>query len=89
MHVLSFAMADSSDVFKMLSLDEDKLEGLDNYPMWAYMMQHVLVSKGLFNIVNGTNVRLDFGDTRSIEDVAVIRRFAAESSVLLTTAQAC
>ncbi|MCO5602189.1 hypothetical protein L7F22_056317 [Adiantum nelumboides] len=43
-------MADNNiDVFKMFAV-EDRLDG-DNYPMWAYMMQHVLVSKGVWNIV--------------------------------------
>ncbi|MCO5613330.1 hypothetical protein L7F22_067606 [Adiantum nelumboides] len=37
------------DVFKMFAA-EVRLDG-DNYPMWAYMMQHVLVSKGVWNIV--------------------------------------
>ena len=48
-------MADNSnDVFRMLSVD-DKLDG-DNYPLWAYMVQHVLVSKGVWNIVRGYDV---------------------------------
>ena len=48
-------MADSNnDVFRMLSAAaEDKLDGDSNYPLWAYMMQHVLVSKGVWNIVQG------------------------------------
>ena len=48
-------MADNNDVFRMLSA-EDKLDGT-NYPLWAYMMRHVLVAKGLWNIVQGTDVR--------------------------------
>ncbi|MCO5569477.1 hypothetical protein L7F22_023189 [Adiantum nelumboides] len=49
-------MADNNiDVFKMFAA-EDRLDG-DNYPMWAYMMQHVLVSKGVWNIVQGIDVR--------------------------------
>lgn len=34
----------------------DKLHGT-NYPVWAYLMRHVLVAKGLWNIVQGDNVR--------------------------------
>ena len=41
-------MADN-DVFHMLAA-EDKLDGT-NYPLWAYMMRHVLVAKGLWTIV--------------------------------------
>jgi hypothetical protein len=48
-------MAESSDVFHMLSV-EDKLDGT-NYPLWAYMMRHVLVAKGLWNIVQGVERR--------------------------------
>ena len=51
-------MADNSnDVFRMLSAADDKLDGDSNYPLWAYMMQHVLVSKGVWNIVQGFDVR--------------------------------
>ena len=45
-------MADNVDVFCMLPA-EDKLDGT-NYPLWSYMMCHVLVAKGLWNIVQGT-----------------------------------
>ena len=63
-------MADSSnDVFRMLSAD-DKLDGDSNYPLWAYMMQHVLVSKGVWNIVHGLDVRPGSVDAGSVEDVA-------------------
>jgi hypothetical protein len=48
-------MAESSDVFRMLAV-EDKLDGT-NYPLWAYMMRHVLVAKGLWNIVQGVERR--------------------------------
>ncbi|MCO5605989.1 hypothetical protein L7F22_060175 [Adiantum nelumboides] len=48
-------MADNNtDVFKMFAV-EDRLDG-DDYPMWAYMMQHVLVSKGIWNIVKDIDV---------------------------------
>ncbi|MCO5563189.1 hypothetical protein L7F22_016826 [Adiantum nelumboides] len=54
--VQHFLKADNNiDVFKMFAA-EDRLDG-DNYPMWAYMMQHVLVSKGVWNIVQGIDVR--------------------------------
>ena len=49
-------MADNNDVFRMLDV-EDKLDGT-NYPLWSYMMCHVLVAKGLWNIVAGIDVRL-------------------------------
>ena len=62
-------MADSNnDVFRMLSA-EDKLDGDSNYPLWAYMMQHVLVSKGVWNIVQGLDVRPGSVDAEFIEDV--------------------
>ena len=31
--------------------DEDNLDGV-NYPMWSFMIKHVLVAKNLWNIVN-------------------------------------
>ena len=49
-------MADNNDVFCMLAV-EDKLDGT-NYPLWSYMMRHVLVAKGMWNIVVGIDVRL-------------------------------
>lgn len=68
-------MADNNDVFRMLAA-EDKLDGT-NYPLWAYMMRHVLVAKGLWNIVQGVDVRPTVGrdaanaaETGDIEDVA-------------------
>ena len=51
----------------MLTAD-DKLDG-NNYPMWAYMMRHVLVSKGFWNIVQGFDVRPRSMDSSTIEDV--------------------
>ena len=55
---------------------EDKLDGT-NYPLWAYMMRHVLVAQGLWNIVQGVDVRPTVGrdaanaaKTGDIEDVA-------------------
>ena len=47
-------MAENSDLFRMLFV-EDKLDG-NNYPMWAYMMHHVLVAKGFWNIMQGFKV---------------------------------
>ncbi|MCO5570415.1 hypothetical protein L7F22_024136 [Adiantum nelumboides] len=62
-------MADNNiDVFKMFAA-EDRLDG-DNYPMWAYMMQHVLVSKDVWNIVQGIDVRLGTVDVAKVVDVA-------------------
>ena len=65
-------MADN-DVFRMLAA-EDKLDGT-NYPLWAYMMCHVLVAKGLWNIVQGYDVRpivarTSTDDVGAVEDVA-------------------
>ena len=48
-------MAHNNDVFCILVV-EDKLDGT-NYPLWSYMMHHVLVAKGLWNIVAGIDVR--------------------------------
>ncbi|MCO5594329.1 hypothetical protein L7F22_048359 [Adiantum nelumboides] len=62
-------MADNNiDVFKMFAT-EDRWDG-DNYPMWAYMMQHVLVSKGVWNIVQGIDVRPGSVDIAEVVDVA-------------------
>ncbi|MCO5584644.1 hypothetical protein L7F22_038575 [Adiantum nelumboides] len=56
---------------------EDRLDG-DNYTMWDYMMQHVLLSKGVWNIVKGIDVRTGFEDVGKIEDVAgLVARMAA------------
>ena len=64
-------MADN-DVFRMLAT-EDKLDGT-NYPLWAYMMCHVLVAKGLWNIVQQYDVhlvvaRMSNDDVGAVEDV--------------------
>ncbi|MCO5603813.1 hypothetical protein L7F22_057966 [Adiantum nelumboides] len=62
-------MADNNiDVFKMFAA-EDRLDG-DNYPMWAYMMQRVLVSKGVWNIVQGIDVRPGTVDVAEVVDIA-------------------
>ena len=57
-----------NDVFCMLTAD-DKLDG-NNYPLWAYMMHHVLVSKGFWNIVQAFDVHLGSVDYGTIENVA-------------------
>ena len=36
---------------------ENKLDGSNNYPLWSYMMKHILVANGLSKIVEGTEVR--------------------------------
>ncbi|MCO5601338.1 hypothetical protein L7F22_055458 [Adiantum nelumboides] len=81
-------MADNNiDVFKMFAA-EDRLDG-DNYPMWAYMMQHVLVSKGIWNIVQGIDVHPGTVDVAEVVDVAgPSTRIAAARSVLSTAEQA-
>ena len=68
-------MADN-DVFRMLAA-EDKLDGT-NYPLWAYMMRHVLVAKGLWNIVQGYDVRPIVAGT-SIDDVGAVKDVAGTS----------
>ena len=45
------AMVDNTNVLNMLAAN-DKLDGT-NYPLWSYMMCHVLVAKGLWSIVHG------------------------------------
>ncbi|MCO5609354.1 hypothetical protein L7F22_063580 [Adiantum nelumboides] len=62
-------MAESNYVFCRLSF-EDNLDGDKDYPLWAYMMQHVLVSKGMWNNLQGIEVHASYVDARSIEDVA-------------------
>ncbi|MCO5603068.1 hypothetical protein L7F22_057212 [Adiantum nelumboides] len=81
-------MADNNiDVFKMFAA-EDRLDG-DNYPMWAYMMQHVLVSKGIWNIVQGIDVRPGTMDVAEVVEVAGPSiRTAVARSVLPTAEQA-
>ncbi|MCO5552410.1 hypothetical protein L7F22_005921 [Adiantum nelumboides] len=81
-------MADNNiDVFKMFAA-EDRLDG-DNYPMWAYMMQHVLVSKGIWSIVQGIDVHPGSVDVAEVVDVAgPSTRIAAARSVLPTAEQA-
>ena len=61
-------MVENNDLFRMLST-EDKLDG-NNYPMWAYMMHHVLVAKGFWNIVQGFDVRPGSmgADSGTVED---------------------
>ncbi|MCO5603066.1 hypothetical protein L7F22_057210 [Adiantum nelumboides] len=82
-------MADNNiDVFKMFAA-QDRLDG-DNYPMWVYMMQHVLVSKGVWNIVQGIDVQPGTMDVAEVVDVAgPSTRTAAARSVLPTAEQAC
>lgn len=41
-----------NDLFGMMSF-EDKLNG-DNYPMWAYIMRHVLVATNVWVYVDET-----------------------------------
>ena len=53
-YIRSAIMSDNNDVFRML-VAENKLDGT-NYPLWAYMMHHVLVAKGLWNVVAGNDV---------------------------------
>ena len=59
----------NNDVFCMLSVD-DKLDGDNKYPLWVYMMQHVLVSKGVWNIVQGLDVCPGSVDVGFVEDAA-------------------
>ena len=69
-------MAETSELFRMLSV-EDKLDG-NNYPMWAYMMRHVLVAKGFWNIVQGFDVRPGSEmDSGTVEQGAGSSTFAA------------
>lgn len=60
-------MASNNDLFGMLQ-SEDKLDGT-NYPMWSYMMKHVLVVKQLWNIVADVNKRPD-GSTSNVTDAS-------------------
>ncbi|MCO5606417.1 hypothetical protein L7F22_060605 [Adiantum nelumboides] len=57
--------------------------------MWTYMMQHVLVSKGIWNIVQGIDVRPGSENVGNVTDVASLAaRIAAVRVVLPTTEQA-
>ncbi|MCO5560736.1 hypothetical protein L7F22_014356 [Adiantum nelumboides] len=80
-------MADNNtDVFKMVAAAEGRLDG-DNYPMWAYMMQHVLVSKGVCNIVEGIDVHPGSEDVGEIEDVAGLAATITAVRFVLPTAE--
>ena len=70
-------MAEKSDLSRMLPA-EYKLDG-NNYPMWAYMMHHVLVAKGFWNIVQGFDERPGSvgADSDIVEDGAGSSTFAA------------
>ena len=46
-------MIEQTNIFGMLNV-EDKLDGT-NYPMWVYMMRHVLVANLLWDIVIGSD----------------------------------
>ncbi|MCO5582150.1 hypothetical protein L7F22_036040 [Adiantum nelumboides] len=53
------------------------------------MMQHVLVSKGIWNIVQGIDIRRGFVDVGEVEDVAgPVARITAARFVLPTAEQA-
>jgi len=77
-------MADNSDVFCMLPT-EDKLDGT-NYPLWSYMMCHVLVAKGLWNIVQGHYTRRASARTiiAGVEEGAVVDDAAGPSAASST-----
>ena len=75
-----------NDVFCMLTVD-DKLDG-NNYPLWAYMMHHVLVYKGFCNIVEGFDVRPGSVDSDTVENV-VSTSTSNVATVLPTTEQVC
>ena len=49
--VTHFAMG-KDGVLDLLSA-ENKLDGSNNYPLWSYMMKHILVANGLSKIVDG------------------------------------
>ena len=70
----------------MLTVD-DKLDG-NNYPLWAYMMCHVLVSKGFWNIVQGFDVHPVSMDSGTVEDVAGTST-SGSAAVLPTAEQVC
>ncbi|MCO5582043.1 hypothetical protein L7F22_035934 [Adiantum nelumboides] len=56
--------------------------------MWTYMMQHVLVSKGIWNIVQGIDIHPSSEDVGNVENVASLAaRIAAIRFVLPTTEQ--
>ncbi|MCO5606962.1 hypothetical protein L7F22_061153 [Adiantum nelumboides] len=79
-------MAESNDVFCMLS-SKDKLDGDNNYPLWTYSMQHVLISKGVWNIVQGIDVCPGSVDAESIEDAAA--RTTKQAWDILASLYAC
>ena len=49
------AMVESNDVFWVPAID-NKLDGT-NYPLWDYMICHVLVAKELWNVVQAVGKR--------------------------------
>ena len=74
------AMADNNYVFRMLAA-EDKLDGT-NYPLWAYMMHHVLVAKGLWNIAKGVDVHPIVGrDAANAAEIGDVEDVVGSSTV--------
>ena len=64
-------------------LIDDKLDGT-NYCLWAYMMRHVLVSKGLWNIVQGIDVRLVVVvNVASAMEIGTVEDVAGSSSIVV------
>ena len=54
-----------------------------NYPLWAYMMRHVLIAKGLWNIVKGNDTRTGSTNTGTVEDAASFDSDAAPAPQVL------
>lgn len=62
-------MASKDDLFRLFGAN-DKLDRV-NYPMWSFMMKHVLVAKNLWNIVvSGNEPRPIKANTPSSSDVS-------------------
>ena len=72
-------MSDNNDVFRMLAT-EDKLDGT-NYPLWAYMMRHVSVAKGLWNVVASNDVR-PLSRTNDAASVGIVEDKAGTSTMM-------
>ncbi|MCO5591344.1 hypothetical protein L7F22_045326 [Adiantum nelumboides] len=82
----AFTMANNNTyLFKMFAA-EDRLDG-DSYPLWAYMMEHVLVSKDVLNIVQGNDVCLGSVDVDEVEDAAGLATRIAAARVVLPIAE--
>lgn len=74
-----------NNVFCILTADDNHEH---KYPLWTYIMRHVLVSKDFWNILQGIDIRPRSVYSRSIEDIASPNTSSA-IALLSTIVQVC